>query len=551
MCLWLLTACLGLLPNGPTQQAQIIIVQGVPTPILQPTTAATAATPAPTTATTATMSTQTMAPTAAPTTASTARPTTPTTMTPAPTMTTQSSTSMTPTTARPTSPGNIISTITSLPTSNPTITTPQTINTSSTPSTIKSNTSGGMETIVLVCDNPDAICVSNPDDNTAGQLPIDPRLGSTPAAQFRLPPISGYNAQNPSFDTAVKFPREKRSIDEYSKKIAQYVYDSSEHRIRKRQSSCRCVPAGTCVKTTNGNGMIDIRIVTPTAMPCPAGQENCCGSTTSTIACGTLQTSPSPVVTPAAGQANFGEYPWQALILTKQNDYIAGGVLIDQLNVITVIHRLSTYVVSGTAPNVKVRLGEWDAAGTYEPVPFQEYTVAKVFTHPSFNPNTLQYDIAVLRLTAAVPLTPMVGSATTINRACLPPSSTTQYTGQRCWVSGWGKDMFGMQGQFQQILKEVDVPIVAPGTCQSQMQTARLGASYVLDTTSFICAGGEASKDSCTGDGGSGLVCQVQGQWVVVGLVAWGLGCANANVPAAYVNVAALLPWIQQQVATA
>lgn len=89
------------------------------------------------------------------------------------------------------------------------------------------------------------------------------------------------------------------------------------------------------------------------------------------------------------------------------------------------------YSVSGTAPNVKVRLGEWDAAGTYEPVPFQEYTVSKVFSHPSYNANTLQYDIMVLRLSAAVPFTPSVGAATTINRACLPPSSTTTYTGQR------------------------------------------------------------------------------------------------------------------------
>lgn len=80
---------------------------------------------------------------------------------------------------------------------------------------------------------------------------------------------------------------------------------------------------------------------------------------------------------------------------------------------------------------MKVRLGEWDAAGTYEPVPFQEYNVARVFTHPSYNSNTLQYDITVLRLSAMVPLTPQIGSATTINRACLPPMSTSTYTGQR------------------------------------------------------------------------------------------------------------------------
>ncbi|GBP75677.1 Phenoloxidase-activating factor 2 [Eumeta japonica] len=109
--------------------------------------------------------------------------------------------------------------------------------------------------------------------------------------------------------------------------------------------------------------------------------------------------------------------------------------------------------------------------------------------------------------------------------------------------------MFGQQGQYQQILKEVEVPIVAPAPCQASLRAARLGANFILDTTSFICAGGETDKDSCTGDGGSALVCQVNGQWVAVGLVSWGLGCAASGVPGVYVNLAALLPWIQQQVA--
>jgi secreted trypsin-like serine protease len=41
-------------------------------------------------------------------------------------------------------------------------------------------------------------------------------------------------------------------------------------------------------------------------------------------------------------------------------------------------------------------------------------------------------------------------------------------------------------------------------------------------TYSFLCAGGISGRDACTGDGGSGLMCQNNGQWYVVGLVAWG-----------------------------
>ncbi|KAL7740142.1 hypothetical protein ACLKA6_003860 [Drosophila palustris] len=53
----------------------------------------------------------------------------------------------------------------------------------------------------------------------------------------------------------------------------------------------------------------------------------------------------------------------------------------------------------------------------------------------------------------------------------------------------------------------------------------------------------------CTGDGGSPLVCSSNGIWYVVGLVAWGIGCGQANVPGVYVNVGTYLPWIQTTLA--
>ncbi|XP_075972455.1 inactive CLIP domain-containing serine protease A3-like isoform X2 [Anticarsia gemmatalis] len=562
MCLWILTACLGMLPGNPSP---IVVVPGVPSPIIVPTAAPTTTTTTTTTTTARPPSpgNMTAAPTMPPTTLPTMPPTTlppvttvptaaPTTLPPVTTVPTAAPTTLPPTTAptmAPTTPPPMTTVPTAAPTVPPTTLPPVTTVTNVPPTTLPPSPT------TMTAAPPTTLPPTV--QPTIGPLPIDPRLGTTPpasSAAINMPPITGYSAQVPSYDTAVKFPRSRRSVNRENAINVKDFLNSVQntdggHNIVKRQS-CACVPTGTCIRNT-GAGMIDVRIVTP--VQCPTGQEYCCGNTTVVppIACGKTQTVPATAIAPAYGQASFGEFPWQALILTKQNDYIAGGVLIDALNVITVTHRLLPYIVSGTAPNVKVRMGEWDAAGTYEPVPYQEYTITKVFSHPSYNANTLQNDIMVLRLASAVQFTPAMGAAVTINRACLPPTATTAYTGQRCMVSGWGKNMFGQQGQYQQILKKVDVPIVAPATCQTQLQTARLGATYMLDTTSFICAGGEANKDSCTGDGGSGLVCQVSGSWVVVGLVSWGLGCANANVPGVYVNVAGFLPWIQQQVATA
>lgn len=67
----------------------------------------------------------------------------------------------------------------------------------------------------------------------------------------------------------------------------------------------------------------------------------------------------------------------------------------------------------------------------------------------------------------------------------------------RCWASGWGVNAF-TGGTYQSIMKEVDLPIVDYNTCQNQLRATRLGQYFQLDSTSFICAGGEAGKDACT-----------------------------------------------------
>lgn len=53
-------------------------------------------------------------------------------------------------------------------------------------------------------------------------------------------------------------------------------------------------------------------------------------------------------------------------------------------------------------------------------------------------------------------------------------------------------------------------------------------------------------KDACTGDGGAPLACSVGGRWYLAGLVAWGIGCGQVNVPGVYVNIFNLTTWIQQ-----
>lgn len=190
--------------------------------------------------------------------------------------------------------------------------------------------------------------------------------------------------------------------------------------------------------------------------------------------------------------------------------------------------------------DLRARLGEWDVNHDVEFFPYIERDVVSVHIHPEYYAGTLNNDLAVLKLDHPVDFS----KNPHISPACLP-DKYSDFTNARCWTTGWGKDAFGEHGKYQNILKEVDVPILSHHQCESQLRQTRLGYSYKLNP-GFLCAGGEEGKDACKGDGGGPLVCERQGVWQVAGVVSWGIGCGQVNVPGVYVKVSHYLDWIRQ-----
>lgn len=156
--------------------------------------------------------------------------------------------------------------------------------------------------------------------------------------------------------------------------------------------------------------------------------------------------------------------------------------------------------------------------------------VVEKFVHPQYNPSTLNYDVALLKLER----TPSVGRQVT-----LAQSNIYQYVrdGDLITVAGLGRLSEG--GSRPSNLQEVSVPLVSDQVCNQS------GGNYANVGSVAFCAGyAQGQKDSCSGDSGGPIVVSSGGQTVQLGIVSWGIGCARPAKYGVYSDVAALSSWI-------
>lgn len=102
-------------------------------------------------------------------------------------------------------------------------------------------------------------------------------------------------------------------------------------------------------------------VITPTIVTpanCAVGLTRCC--TPGPYQCGVRYPPVGGSPLPGPGQAPYGAYPWQAVLLGPGDTYQGSGVLIDPLNVLTVAHRTFNFSYVSTpfilAPSVAIVL---------------------------------------------------------------------------------------------------------------------------------------------------------------------------------------------------
>ncbi|XP_018052579.1 PREDICTED: enteropeptidase-like [Atta colombica] len=331
---------------------------------------------------------------------------------------------------------------------------------------------------------------------------------------------------------------------------------------------CYCVKTWLCFEgnavNPDGLGIIDSRFTL-----CSSADQVCCrlaginhqdlqsassssvvvnGSSNrpvSQITCGIQNNNyaPSQPFSSDSGKTYFAEFPWMvALLKSTGGPYIfhCGASIISNGAILTAAH----CVANQKPENLIAHFGQWNIGNNIQPLPIQEVKIFAIAIHPSYYNDGLFHDIAVLVLEKSITY------SANVLPICLPKQGEVFLAGTRCYGLGWGSNSFGSEGQYQTELRKVNLPIINQDDCQTRLRSTKLGQYFQLHG-SFICAGGEANKDTCRGDGGGPLVCQAAtGQFFQAGIVSWGIGCGASNVPAVYASVSQHRQWIDQQFAT-
>ncbi|XP_046846326.1 transmembrane protease serine 9-like [Xenia sp. Carnegie-2017] len=273
--------------------------------------------------------------------------------------------------------------------------------------------------------------------------------------------------------------------------------------------------------TTRGNGWqgdIALDEISLIYIKCP---------TTPTLppgSCGQKGPGLSDIAKIVGGQnARPGEWPWQ-VALVKKNFLTCCGALVSNQYIITAAH----CVKASDWSRVKVRLGEHNTYFRERHEHDMDIMTNGITIHPQYSKTTLDYDIAIIKLKKSVSFT------TKIKPVCL--NTGIDFTGQRCYITGWGKLRSG--GSTPKILQEAQVPIVTIEECK------RIYKSKITDR--MLCAGlANGGVDTCAGDSGGPLVCEHRdGSWYLTGITSWGRGCAKYY--GVYTHVANLYSWITQ-----
>ena len=216
--------------------------------------------------------------------------------------------------------------------------------------------------------------------------------------------------------------------------------------------------------------------------------------------------------------------------MNEKETMICGGALIGNCYVLTAAHCLKPY--NNTAykkDDVLAVVGNTDR--WVDEKTEDTHKVDKILIHPSYSPETLDYDIAILKLSCNVTYNHYV------RKVCMPDCNETAglyTTDKMCIAAGWGATDYqvGQAFHLSTHLHHIELPVADKEACKK--------LSKLPITPRMFCAGdASGEKGVCKGDSGGPFVCKTESEleWVLTGVVSWGEGCKRGRKYDIFTNV--------------
>ena len=349
-------------------------------------------------------------------------------------------------------------------------------------------------------------------------------------------------------------------VGRYSEKRGAVQCDECEvgfYQDQEGRISCKQCPGG---RMTRSKGSISVEeCVVLESKPANCGVSNYIDYNAARIIGGT--------------EALAGEFPWHVTI-NLRGKVVCGGTLISSDTVVTAAHCLhkatskskrichSTpsfrkFIAVLKQDNIQLNPKDWSDAAPCEWFDKEMISVTagatdrtndktqtkqvdKGYVSPRYiyTLSTSQHnDIAVLKLKSPFTLDVKVSSV------CLPDASTSLNKGKILTITGFGVTQLPSFTLASKLMK-ANVPVETSEVCNQYMR-GEVSAK-------MVCAGSkDGGVDSCQGDSGGPLLDVSTNRYnkqrySLVGVVSWGIGCANKNRFGVYTDVRRFLQFIDE-----
>ncbi|MFY2563265.1 trypsin-like serine protease [Corallococcus terminator] len=226
--------------------------------------------------------------------------------------------------------------------------------------------------------------------------------------------------------------------------------------------------------------------------------------------------------------ASIATFPWQAELRIVGGTHHCGGAILSPDYILTARH-----CISGRKPS-DFRVGVGSSKRSTLPSEGQMRDVADFILHPSYNPNSFKYDVALLKLASPLTLTGpnarAIPLATSVDEAAgrTAPGAMATFT-------GWGQ--LGVNNT------------TLPDTLQKMTVSvfSKVAADAVLPPLDAVTVdqlpAGHAPGGICPtrGDSGGPLVVDGASGKILAGVASLGFGC---GLPSLYAKVSHVEPWV-------